>query len=130
MSKTLHTALSRRERQIMDVLFRLGRATAAEVKQELLGQPTDSTVRTQLRVLEGKGHVRHQELGLRYVYMPVVRRDAARRLALRHLAQTFFDGSAQQIVAAILGGEAARLTDDDLSQIAELVDQARKGAAK
>jgi predicted transcriptional regulator len=130
MSKTLHTALSRRERQIMDVLFRLGRATAAEVKQELPGQPTDSTVRTQLRVLEGKGHVRHEELGLRYVYMPVVRRDAARRSALRHLAHTFFDGSAQQIVAAILGGEAARLTDDDLSQIAELVDQARKGAAK
>ena len=97
---------------------------------ELPGQPADSTVRTQLRVLEGKGHVRHEELGLRYVYMPVVRRDAARRLALRHLAQTFFDGSAQQIVAAILGGEAARLTDDDLSQIAELVDQARKGAAK
>ncbi len=114
----------------MDVLFRLGRATAAEIKQELPGQPADSTVRTQLRVLEGKGHVRHEELGLRYVYMPVVRRDAARRLALRHLAQTFFDGSAQQIVAAILGGEAARLTDDDLSQIAELVDQARKAAAK
>jgi BlaI family penicillinase repressor len=130
MSKALHATLSRRERQIMDVLFRLGRATAAEVKQELPGQPTDSTVRTQLRVLEGKGHVRHEEHGLRYVYMPVVRRDAARRSALRHLAHTFFDGSAQQIVAAVLGGEAARLTDDDLNQIAELVEQARKGAAK
>jgi predicted transcriptional regulator len=130
MSKTLHTALSRRERQIMDVLFRLGRATAAEVKHELSGQPTDSTVRTQLRVLEGKGHVRHEEHGLRYVYMPVVRRDAARRSALRHLANTFFDGSARQIVAAVLGGEAARLTDDDLNQIAELVEQVRKGGTK
>jgi BlaI family transcriptional regulator, penicillinase repressor len=130
MTKSLHATLSRRERQIMDVLFRLGRATAAEVKEELPGQPSDSTVRTQLRVLESKGHVRHEEQGLRYVYMPVVRRDAARRSALRHLAQTFFDGSAQQLVAAVLGGEATRLTDDELDQIAELVEQARKGAAK
>ena len=130
MTKSLHATLSRRERQIMDVLFRLGRATAAEVKEELPGQPSDSTVRTQLRVLESKGHVRHEEQGLRYVYMPVVRRDTARRSALRHLAQTFFDGSAQQLVAAVLGGEATRLTDDELDQIARLVEQARKGAAK
>jgi predicted transcriptional regulator len=130
MSRALHAILSRRERQIMDVLFRLGRATAVEVKQELSGDPTDSTVRTQLRVLEAKGHVRHEEQGLRYIYMPVVRRDAARRSALRHLANTFFDGSAQQIVAAVLGGEAARLTEDDLARIAELVEQARKGATK
>jgi len=130
MTKSLHATLSRRERQIMDVLFRLGRATAAEVKEELPGQPSDSTVRTQLRVLEIKGHVRHEEQGLRYVYMPVVRRDTARRSALRHLAQTFFDGSAQQLVAAVLGGEATRLTDDELDQIARLVEQARKGAAK
>ena len=130
MPNVLQTSLSRRERQIMDVLFRLGRATAAEVKQELPGKPTDSTVRTQLRVLENKGHVRHEEHGLRYVYMPVVRRDAARRSALRHLANTFFDGSAEKMVAAVLGGEATRLTDDDLARIASLVDQARKGGAK
>lgn len=114
----------------MDVLFRLGRATAADVKQELPGHPADSTVRTQLRVLENKGHVRHEEDGLRYVYMPVVRRDAARRSALRHLAHTFFDGSAQQLVAAVLGGEATRLTDDDLDRIARLVDEARKGTTR
>ena len=114
----------------MDVLFRLGRATAADVKQELPGHPTDSTVRTQLRVLESKGHLRHEVQGLRYVYMPVVRRDAARRSALRHLANTFFEGSAEKMVAAVLGGEAARLTDDDLDRIAALVDQARKGGAK
>jgi predicted transcriptional regulator len=130
MSNPLHAALSRRERQIMDVLFRLGRATAADVKQELPGHPTDSTVRTQLRVLESKGHLRHEVQGLRYVYMPVVRRDAARRSALRHLANTFFEGSAEKMVAAVLGGEAARLTDDDLDRIAALVDQARKGGAK
>jgi predicted transcriptional regulator len=130
MAKSRHATLARRERQIMDVLFRLGRATAAEVKEELPGQPSDSTVRTQLRVLESKGHVRHEEQGLRYVYMPVVRRDTARRSALRHLAQTFFDGSAQQLVAAVLGGEATRLSDDELDQIAQLVEQARKGAAK
>ena len=129
MPRSLAT-LSRRERQIMDVLFRVGRATAAEVKHELPGQPTDSTVRTQLRVLESKGHVRHEEQGLRYVYMPVVRRDTARRSALRHLAHTFFDGSAQQLVAAVRGGEATRLTDADLDEIAQLVEQARKGAPK
>jgi predicted transcriptional regulator len=130
MSNPLHAALSRRERQIMDVLFRLGRATAADLKQELPGHPTDSTVRTQLRVLESKGHLRHEVQGLRYVYMPVVRRDTARRSALRHLANTFFEGSAEKMVAAVLGGEAARLTDDDLDRIAALVDQARKGGAK
>lgn len=130
MTQALHTALSRRERQIMDVLFRLGRATAADVKVALPGEPTDSTVRTQLRVLEQKGHVRHEEEGLRYVYMPVLRRDAARRSALRHLANTFFEGSAEKMVAAVLGGEAARLTDDDLDRIAALVEQARKGGPK
>lgn len=130
MSGNLHAVLTRRERQIMDALFRRGRATAAEVMEDLPGSPSYSTVRTQLRVLESKGHVRHEEQGLRYVYMPVVRRDTARRSALRHLAQTFFDGSAQQLVAAVLGGEATRLTEDELDQIARLVEQARKGAAK
>jgi predicted transcriptional regulator len=130
MSGPFYSTLSRRERQIMDVLFRLGRATAAEVKRELPGQPTDSTVRTQLRVLESKSHVRHEAHGLCYVYTPVVRRDAARRSALRHLAHTFFDGSVEKMVAAVLGGEAARLTDEDLDRIAELVEQARKGGAK
>jgi BlaI family penicillinase repressor len=130
MSKPLHSILSRRERQIMDVLFRLGRATAADVKRELPGDPSDSTVRTQLRVLEEKGHVRHEEHGLRYVYAPVVARQSARRSALKHLVNTFFDGSAEQIVAAVLGGEATRLTDHDLDRIADLVARARKGGSK
>ena len=106
-----HSRLSRRERQIMDILFRLGRAPASAVQAELPGDPNSSTVRTQLRILEQKGHVRHEEVGLRYVYRPVTPRRTARRSALRHLVETFFDGSAEQTVAALLGGEAKRLTE-------------------
>src|SRR5919204_3069239 len=126
MTKPLHAALSRRERQIMDILYRRSRATAAEVMEELPGEPSYSTVRTQLRVLEDKGHVRHVEEGLRYVYEPAVPRQAARRSALRHLVDTFFGGSAEEVVAALLGGEAARLSDEDLKRIAALVTKARK----
>jgi BlaI family penicillinase repressor len=121
-----HTTLTRRERQIMDVLYRRGRATAAEVMNDLPGEPNYSTVRAQLRVLEDKGHVRHEEEGLRYVYVPAVPRHAARRSALKHLVETFFDGSAEQVVAAVLGGEASRLSDEDLERIAALVAEARK----
>jgi BlaI family penicillinase repressor len=123
---TTHTTLTRRERQIMDVLYRRTRATAAEVMAELPGEPNYSTVRTQLRVLEDKGHVRHDEEGLRYVYAPAVPRHAARKSALKHLVETFFDGSAEQVVAAVLGGEASRLSDQDLERIAALVAEARK----
>ena len=119
-------ALARRERQIMDILYRRGRATASDVMAELSGDPNYSTVRTQLRVLEEKGHVRHEEEGLRYVYIPAVPRRAARKSALRHLVDTFFDGSVEQVVGALLGGEGARLSGDDLDRIAELVEKARK----
>ena len=111
---TPHTALTRRERLIMDILYRRGRATAAEVLEDLSGTPSYSTVRTQLRVLEEKGHVRHEEEGLRYVYVPAVPRHAARKSALRHLVDTFFDGSAEKVVGALLGGEGARLSEDEL----------------
>jgi predicted transcriptional regulator len=126
----LHTALTRRERQIMDALFRRGRATAAEIMGDLTGDPSYSTVRTQLRVLEEKGHVRHEDDGVRYVYMPVVRRQAARKSALRHLVDTFFDGSAEKTVAALLGGEGARLTEDELDRIADLVARSRKDGSR
>jgi len=125
-----HTTLTRRERQIMDVLYRRGRATAAEVMADLPGEPNYSTVRTQLRVLEDKGHIRHEEEGLRYVYAPAVPRHAARRSALKHLVETFFDGSAEQVVAAVLGGEASRLSDEDLERISELIDKARKDGSR
>jgi predicted transcriptional regulator len=125
--KRVPTMLSKRERQIMDVLYRLGRATAAEVMARLDGAPGYSTVRTQLRVLERKGHARHEEEGLRYVYTPTVSRHSARRSALKHLVDTFFEGSTTKVVAALLGGEASRVTDEDLSRIEDLVKNARIG---
>ena len=126
MSSPTHTALTRRERQIMDILYRRGKATAAEVLEDLPGDTHYSTVRTQLRVLEEKGHVRHDEEGLRYIYMPLVSRNAARKSALRHVVQTFFDGSAEKAVAALLGGEASRLSEEELERIADLIAKARK----
>ncbi len=126
MADTSHASLTRREREIMDILYRRGRATAADVMHDLAGDPNYSTVRTQLRVLEGKGQVTHQEEGLRYVYSPAVPRYTARKSALRHVVNTFFDGSAEQVVGALLGGEGARLTQDELDRIGELVTKARK----
>ena len=126
MTKPLHTALSRRERQIMDILYRRGRATASDVMADLTGNPSYSTVRTQLRVLEAKSHVRHEDDGLRYVYLPALARHTARRSALRHLVDTFFEGSTEKVVGALLGGEAARLSDDELERIAALVAKAKK----
>jgi len=126
MTRALHTVLTRRERQIMDILFRRGRATAAEVMDELPGEPSYSTVRTQLRVLEEKGHVRHEEDGVRFIYMPAVARHAARKSALRHLVETFFDGSSEKAVAALLGGEGSKLSDEQLDRIADLIAKARR----
>jgi predicted transcriptional regulator len=114
----------------MDVLFRRGRATAADVMGELPGEPSYSTVRTQLRVLEEKGHVRREYDGVRFVYSPAVARHAARKSALRHLVDTFFDGSAEKAVAALLGGEGTRLTDEQIDHIAALIDKARKEGGK
>ena len=121
--------LTKRERQIMDALYRMGKGTAGEIRAALEGTPSDSTVRTQLRVLESKGHVRHEEHGLRYVYMPTVPRHSARRSALRHLVETFFDGSTAKAVVALLGGEASRVSDEELARIARAVEDARKGSA-
>jgi predicted transcriptional regulator len=127
-SKRPHELLTKRERQIMDALYRLGRATAAEVMEGVPGAPGYSTIRTQLRVLETKGHVKHEEQGLRYIYMPTVPRHSARKSALKHLVDTFFDGSSGKAVAALLGGEASRISDDDLQRIAELLKTARSDA--
>jgi predicted transcriptional regulator len=126
MSERDSNGLTRRERQIMDSLYRRGRATAAAIMQDLPGAPHLSTVRTQLRVLEEKGHVRHEEEGLRYVYLPAVPRGAARKSALKHLVETFFDGSAEKVIAAVLGAEGSRLSAGELDRIADLVRRARK----
>ena len=130
MSKPLHAVLSRRERQIMDRLYELGRATAAEVMTALPGEPSDSTVRTQLRVLEAKGHVRHEEEGQKYVYLPVVPRRVVRKSALKHVVNTFFDGSVEKVVAALLGPDGGKLSDEELDRIAELVSKARAEESK
>lgn len=117
--------LAKREREILDILYRRGRATAADVQEDLGGRRSYSTVRTQLRVLEEKGHVRHEVDGTRYVYLPSVPRRTARRSALRHLMDTFFDGSPERVVAALLG-ETRPVTDDELDRIAALVSRAKK----
>lgn len=124
--KSKPTALSRRERQIMDILYKLERATVGEVLAKLADKPNYSTVRAQLRVLEEKGHVRHEEHGLRYVYIPAIPRDVARRSALRHLVETFFDGSTEKIVAALLGGAVANVSPEELERISRLVSKSRK----
>src|SRR6267142_2479544 len=120
-----HT-LTRRERQIMDVLYKLERASVADVLGKLTGQRNYSTVRAQLRVLEEKGHVRHEEHGLRYVDIPTGPRDEAPRSALHHLVETFFEGSSEKLVAALLGGEAARISPEEFDRIARLISKSRK----
>lgn len=118
--------LARRERQIMDVLYKLERGTVGQVLAALPHRPSYSTVRAQLRVLEEKGHVRHEEHGLRYVYSPAVPRDVARRSALRHLVETFFDGSVENVVAALLGGEVSRISPEELDRLARLIAKSGK----
>ena len=122
----VHASLSKRERQIMDALYRAGRATANEVVAALPGSPHLSTVRTQLRILEEKGVISHEVDGPRYIYAPKVPRHAARRSALRHLVDTFFEGSSVKVMTALLSNDSAGLTDQDLDRIAELVRSARK----
>jgi predicted transcriptional regulator len=126
MPPSPHTALSRRERQIMDILFRRGRATVSEVMADLSGDPAYSTVRAQLRVLQDKGQVRHEEQGLRYVYLPAASRRTVRQSALKHLVETFFEGSPEKVVAALLGKDRAPLSDEQLERMADLIRQARK----
>ena len=126
MNKAKPHSLTRRERQIMDVLYKLERATVGHVLAKLADKPSYSTVRAQLRVLEEKGHVRHEEHGLRYVYIPAVPRDVARRSALRHLVETFFEGSTESAVAALLGGEISRISSDELDRLSRLIAKSRK----
>jgi len=123
MKKNLHRDLSRRERQIMDVLYRRGRATAAEVRQEMPDPPGYSAVRAMLRVLEEKGQVRHEEEALRYVFIPTASRAKATSSALSNLVDTFFEGSAERAVTALIDG---KLTREELDRLATLIEAARK----
>jgi BlaI family transcriptional regulator, penicillinase repressor len=121
-------AFSRRERQIMDVLFRMKEATGPEIQEKLPDAPSYSTVRTILRILEKKGFVRHREEGLRYVYEPVISREAAKKSALRSLLRTFFEGSAQQAVAALLDPGAFKLSRAELDELSRLIEEAKEGS--
>ena len=126
MAKKSEEALSKRERQIMDILYKLGRATAAEIRDSLPNDPNYSTVRAQLRVLEEKGHVTHREQDLRYVYTPTVPRDKAKRSALKHVLDTFFGGSAGEAVAALLDDSSTKLTPEELDRVSKLIEQAKR----
>jgi predicted transcriptional regulator len=123
---TPHRDLSRRERQILDILYKDGRATAAEVQAALPDPPSYSAVRALLRILEEKGHVRHQQHGPRYVYVPTVARGSAQRSALRHILQTFFDGSAEQAISALLDDDSTRLSAAELDRLARMIEHARQ----
>ena len=126
MNSNDHRDLSRRERQILDILYQRGQATAAEVQSALLEPPSYSAVRALLRILEEKGHVRHEQDGPRYVYLPTVPRDNAQRSAMRHMLQTFFDGSAEQAISALLDDSSAKLSSAELDRLARMIDTARK----
>ena len=118
--------LGRRARQIMEAVYRRGTASVAEVRGDLPDGPSYSTVRTMLRLLEGKGHLRHRADGRRFVYAPVVTPTKARRTAVRNLLATFFGGSVERAVASLLEVERNQLTAADLDRLAALVEQARK----
>jgi predicted transcriptional regulator len=126
MSKKELNTLSRRERQIMDIVYSRGQATATEVMENLPDPPSYSAVRALLRVLEEKGHLRHTLDGQRYVFSPTIARERAKRSALRGVLQTFFGGSAEEAVAALLDISQERLSDDELKRMENLIKQARK----
>jgi BlaI family transcriptional regulator, penicillinase repressor len=118
--------LSRREREIMDILYQRGKSSASEVRQAMPSAPGYSAVRAMLRVLEEKGHIRHQAEGLRYVYVPTVAREKAKRSAVKHLLDTFFNDSPDEIVAALLDVGSTRLTREELDRMAAMIEKARK----
>lgn len=126
MAPQPHEKLSRRERQIMDILYQRGQASAAEVLEDLPDPPSYTSVRTLLRILEEKGHLKHKQQGNRYIYLPTVPRDRARRSALQRVLQTFFDGSTEQAVATLLDLSAPKLSDADLDRLASLIDEAKQ----
>jgi predicted transcriptional regulator len=118
--------LSRRERQIMDILYQRGKASANDVRDAMPDAPSYSAVRAMLRVLEEKGHIKHQEEGMKYVYAPVVAAGKAKRSAVKHVMDTFFQGSAEQIVAALLDVSSNRLTHEELDRMAALIEKAKQ----
>jgi predicted transcriptional regulator len=129
MQTPQHHELSRRERQIIDILYTQGRGTAAEVQAALPDPPSYSAVRAMLRILEEKGHVRHEQDGPRYVYLPTLARDNAKRSALKHMLRTFFDGSAEQAISALLDDASTKMSDVELDRLAKMIHEARRTGA-
>lgn len=127
-SETPPAALSKRERQILDILYRTSKATAFEVQEQLADSPSYSAVRALLRILEEKGHVRHEADGTKYVYFPAVSAERARRSALTHLMHTFFEGSAGKAMLALLDSTPGELTKEDLDRLQRRIDDARRSA--
>jgi BlaI family penicillinase repressor len=121
-----HDPLSRRERQVMNIIYARGQATAVEIHESLPDPPTFSATRAIIRTLEEKGHIRHEEQGLRYLYLPVVSADKAKRSALSNLVSTFFQGSPSRLLATLLDGSTAKLTEDELKELERLIQQARQ----
>ena len=130
MVKKSYLRLSNRERQIMDILYRDASATAAEVHEQLPDPPSYSAVRATLRILEEKGQVRHDQDGPRYIFRPAVARDKAKRTAIRHLVETFFDGSPELAVATLLDESASELTKDDFARLEKRIDEAKNKGDK
>jgi BlaI family transcriptional regulator, penicillinase repressor len=126
MTKHTHSSLSRRERQIMDIIYKRAQATATEVMENLPEPPGYSAVRAMLRLLEEKGYLKHQQDGLRYVYLPTVSREKARQSALKQMLQTFFDDSTEDAVATLLDISKSKLSKADLDRLSKLIDKARK----
>jgi predicted transcriptional regulator len=127
MSQSFETPLSRRERQIMDILYQRGQATAAEVMAALSDPPSNSAVRSLLRILEEKGHVRHVKKGMRYLYRPVQPRQSAAHSVLKQVLHTFFGGSVEKAVTTLLSAPDSRLSDAELERLAELIARSREG---
>lgn len=126
MSELSHLRLGRRERQIIEIVYQRGQASVAQVIEQMSDPPSYTSVRTMLRLLEGKGYLRHKEKGRRFVYIPVVTPGTAGRSALRNLLTTFFSNSVEKAVASLLELERGKLSSDDLDRLAELVEKARK----
>ena len=127
MSKSNSAAdLSRRERQIMDVIYRMGKATAVDVTEQIPDPPGNATVRKLLRILEEKGHLRHERDGSRFVYSPTVSKEAARESAMSHMLDTFFRGSAARAVIALLDQSDDELSESEREQISELIERSRR----
>ena len=126
MTTTNHQDLSRRDRQILEILYQRGQATPADVQNALPEPPSYSAVRALLRILEEKGHARHQQDGPRYIYLPTVARENAKRSAMRHMLRTFFDGSAEQAISALLDDASTKLSSAELDRLARLIEDARR----